>query len=54
MTLREKLNPEIMRLLRSHDKLAYEDPQRKQLERQILFLMEQVKISELTYPAIRV
>ena len=46
--MREQLRQLITELIRAHDALPYENQQdRKCLQRKILFLMEEVKLTEL-------
>ena len=45
--LRNQLNPEITKLIREHDRTPYENASRRNaIKRQILFLMESVKLDE--------
>lgn len=47
-SIREQHNPTIIKLLREHDQLPYEHlEQRRNIERQIMFLMSIVKTGEL-------
>jgi hypothetical protein len=46
--VREHYNPIITKLLREHDSLTHDNiSERKSFQRQILFLMAQIKIEEL-------
>ena len=48
--LRKQLQQDIIRLLREHDALSYDDlHNRNAIKRRILFLMESVKLDEHTY-----
>ena len=46
--VREHYNPLITQLIRDHDRLSYEKvEERKSFQRQILFLMNAIKLQEL-------
>ena len=46
--IRQQTNPQIVKLLREHDSLDYAQQQARQaLQRQILFLMNTIKLHEL-------